>query len=60
MLVFVDESGDAGMAGKVGQTPFFIVALVLFEDHDEAEKVDRRIDLIRAELKLPGARNGRS
>jgi hypothetical protein len=53
MLVFVDESGDAGMTGKEGQTPFFAVALVLFEEHDQAERADRRIDSLRGELRLP-------
>lgn len=52
MLVFVDEAGDAGMSGKPGQTPCFAVALILFEDNDQAEKADRRIDLIRHELGL--------
>lgn len=42
MLVFVDESGDAGITGKEGPTAFFVVALVLFEDHDQAERADRR------------------
>jgi hypothetical protein len=53
MLVFVDEAGDAGVSGKSGQTPYFVVALALFEDNDQAEKADRRIDLIRHELSLP-------
>ncbi|MBI4490642.1 MAG: DUF3800 domain-containing protein [Deltaproteobacteria bacterium] len=53
MLVFVDESGDAGFTGKSGQTPYFVVAVVLFEDNDQAEKADKRIDLVRHELRLP-------
>jgi Protein of unknown function (DUF3800) len=52
VLVFFDEAGDAGMAGKVGQSPVFLVAIVLFEDHDVAEKADARIGLIRHELGL--------
>ena len=52
MLVFFDEAGDAGMAGKVGQSPIFLVVVVLFEDHDVAEKADIRIGLIRHELGL--------
>jgi hypothetical protein len=53
MLVFVDEAGDAGISGKEGQTSHFVVSLVLFEDHDQAEATDRRIDLIREELRFP-------
>ena len=52
MLVFVDEAGDAGMSGKSGQTAHFVVILALFEDNDQAEKADCRIDLIRHELRL--------
>jgi hypothetical protein len=29
MLAFFDEAGDASMSGKPGQTPHFVVALVL-------------------------------
>ena len=52
VLVFFDEAGDAGMAGKAGQSPVFLVAVVLFEDHDAAEKADERVTLIRHELSL--------
>jgi hypothetical protein len=52
VLVFFDEAGDPGMAGKLGQSPIFLVAVVLFEDHDAAEKADARIGLIRQELFL--------
>ena len=55
MLVFVDESGDPGMSGRGGATEHFVVGLVLFEDHDQAENADRRINLLRPELGLaPG------
>ena len=52
MLVFFDEAGDPGISGKPGQTSHFVVAVVLFEDNDQAEKADQRIDLIRHELRL--------
>lgn len=52
MLVFVDESGDAGMKLGEGSSEFFIVTAVLFEDHDEANHCDQRINLIRTELGL--------
>lgn len=53
MLVFVDESGDPGMSGRSGATEHFVIGLVLFEDNDQAEHADRRIDLLRPELGLP-------
>ncbi len=36
MLVFVDESGDAGMKLDGGSSEFFVVTAILFEEHDEA------------------------
>lgn len=52
MLAFVDESGDAGLKIGKGSTAHFIVALVLFEENDEAQAVDQRISLLRRELRL--------
>jgi uncharacterized protein DUF3800 len=52
VLVFIDESGDSGMKGKPGSSRFFVVTAVLFEDNEEAEICDRRIDELRAELGL--------
>jgi hypothetical protein len=52
MLVYVDESGDAGMKLGAGSSEFFIVTAVLFEDHEEAKKCDEKIATIRAELRL--------
>ena len=52
MLVFVDESGDAGMKLGAGSSEFFVVTAVLFEDEEEANRCDARINLIRAELGL--------
>ena len=52
MLVFVDESGDAGMKVAQGASKFFVVTAVLFEDRDEANQCDERINLIRTELGL--------
>lgn len=52
MLVFVDESGDSGLKIGKGSISHFIVTLVVFEDHDEAEAVDQRIALLRRELRL--------
>lgn len=52
MLVFVDESGDAGMKVGQGSSRYFVVCLVVFEDHDEAQAADDRITLLRREMGL--------
>ena len=52
LLVFVDEAGDTGLKLHKGSSAYFIVTLVLFEDHDEAEATDDRIRLLRRELGL--------
>lgn len=52
MLVFVDESGDPGLKLEQGSSTHFVVALVIFEDHDEAQAADDRIGLLRRELRL--------
>lgn len=53
MLVFIDESGDPGLKIEKGASRYFVVALVVFEDNDEAVACDQRISLLRRELKLP-------
>jgi hypothetical protein len=50
MLVFIDESGDSGTKIPEGSSAFFIVSLVVFEDHDEAIACDQRIELLKREL----------
>lgn len=50
MLVFVDESGDAGLKLDQGSSEYFVVTLVAFEENDEAEALDKRIDLLKREL----------
>lgn len=52
MLVFIDESGDAGMQGKPGSSRLFIVTAVLFEDNDEAARCEMRIAEIRSQLRV--------
>ena len=53
MLVFVDEAGDTGLKLEKGSSRYFIITLVIFEDHEEAEAADTRITLLRRELGLP-------
>jgi hypothetical protein len=52
MLCFVDESGDTGLKTKHGSSPYFTIALLLFQDNDEATACDQRISLLRRELGL--------
>jgi hypothetical protein len=51
--VFIDESGDPGLKIDAGSSNYFTVALVAFEDHDEALAADERISLLRKEQGLP-------
>lgn len=53
MLVFVDEAGDVGFKFSKGSSRLFIVTMTLFDDHQEAELCDLRIELLRKELRLP-------
>ena len=53
MLVFVDESGDTGLKFSEGSSDLFTVALVIFEENDEAEATGERITLLRRELRKP-------
>lgn len=50
MLVFIDESGDPGLKIEKGSSRFFSIALVVFEDNDEALACDQRIGLLKREL----------
>lgn len=52
MLVFVDESGDAGLKLQEGSSEYFVVTLVVFEENEEAESCDKRIGLLKRELAL--------
>jgi len=53
MLIFIDESGDPGWKIDAGSSKYFIVALVGFEDRDEALAVDDRISQLRKEHGFP-------
>jgi hypothetical protein len=50
MLVFIDESGDSGLKLDEGSSRFFTVAMVVFEDYDEATACDQKIGLLKREL----------
>lgn len=53
MLVFVDESGDPGHKLDQGSSALFLVALVVFADHDEAQACDDAIRDLRREREMP-------
>ena len=53
MLIFIDESGDPGLRIEAGSSKYFVVALVAFDDHDEALAADDRISLLRKEQRFP-------
>ena len=50
MLVFIDESGDPGRKPAQGSSEFFVLAVVMFEDHDEALDCQRAIEELADEL----------
>lgn len=52
MLVFIDEAGDTGRKLDKGSSQFFVVSMAIFVDHEEATTLDKRISLLRKELKL--------
>lgn len=53
MLVFIDESGDTGLAIDRGATKYFGMFMVVFEDHGEVSTCDQRVNILRHELHLP-------
>lgn len=52
MLVFIDESGDTGRKLDSGSSRYFVIALVLFEDNEEAIACDQKISLLKKEMRL--------
>ncbi len=52
MLVFIDDSGDAGFKLDKGSSVFFIISLVIFDDHLEAERAALAIKDLRRELRF--------
>ena len=50
MLALIDESGDPGLKIEKGSSRYFTIALVVFEDKDEALSCDQRIQLLKKEI----------
>lgn len=53
MLVFIDDSGDAGFKFEKGSSTFFIISCIIFKDELEAEKAAVAIKELRRKLKFP-------
>lgn len=52
MLVFIDDSGDAGFKLSRGSTRYFVISLLIFDDDLEAEKMALAIKELRRKLKF--------
>lgn len=52
MLVLIDESGDAGFKIAKGSTPFFVVAMVIFREFEEAERASYAIEEAKSRLRV--------
>lgn len=50
MLIFIDESGDAGFKTTKGSTPYFVIVIVIFDDELVAEDVALSIKKLRRKL----------
>jgi hypothetical protein len=53
MLVFIDDSGDAGFKLDKGSSKFFVIGLVIFDDKLEAEKTAVAIKELKRNLGFP-------
>ena len=45
MLVYIDESGDAGFRVDRGSSPVFVAAMVIFDSADDAALTRRLIEV---------------
>ena len=52
MLIFLDESGDAGFKFGQGSSSHFVIALVIFDNPLDAEETALHIKRLRERLKL--------
>jgi hypothetical protein len=53
VLVFIDESGDAGFKFDKGSSRYFVITAVVFTDNFEADACDRAINCLRHEQGFP-------
>ena len=52
MLALIDESGCPGFKFTKGSTPYFIIAMIIFEDLNEAQKAGKAITNLKEKLKI--------
>jgi len=52
MLVFIDESGDAGLKLDRGSSPYFVVTLLIFRDNKIANEADKHIEILKSDLNM--------
>lgn len=52
MLVFIDESGDAGFKMAKGSSPNFVISMVIFESTSQASAAHAAIATLRQSLKI--------
>jgi hypothetical protein len=52
VLVIIDESGDPGFRIMQGSTSHFVIAMVMFDDVEEAERVSATIAALREALRV--------
>lgn len=51
MQIFIDESGDPGFRIEEGSSRFFIVALIIFNDHSQADKATSALNNLKKQWK---------
>jgi hypothetical protein len=51
MLVFIDDSGDAGFKLDKGSSKYFVIACIIFDDNLDAEEAALKIKRLRRSLK---------
>lgn len=51
MLVFIDESGDAGFKLESGSSPIFVIAMVIFESSESARDAQDVLSATQRELR---------
>jgi hypothetical protein len=52
MLVLIDESGCCGFNIARGASPFFTIAMIIFDDKKEAEKISKKITELKNTIKI--------
>lgn len=52
MIIFIDESGDAGFKISKGSSSYFVIVLVIFDDELIAEEVALQIKKLKRKLNL--------